>query len=154
MIMKGMAKPKVVDFLRARRLVKYLIKHKRMAINFLYQGIPRGIIVPVDSGWAGDPEDRKSVVCVLVCVGAHEVDSTAVKMQLQVLSTGEGEYVAMVSGAARGIFIQNVHKFLKVIMNLTVRSDSSAARGIAGREGVGRIRHMDVRLLWLQSHVK
>ena len=32
--------------------------------------------------------------------------------------------------------------------------DSSAARGIAARQGLGRMRHVDVRYLWLQQAVQ
>jgi hypothetical protein len=32
-------------------------------------------------------------------------------------------------------------------------SDSSAARGLASRKGVGKMRHLEVRHLWLQAEV-
>jgi hypothetical protein len=60
----------------------------------------------------------------------------------------------MVSGAARGILVRNIYKGLGVSMKVKLECDSSAARGIASRQGVGRVRHLDVRLLWLQDKVK
>lgn len=39
-------------------------------------------------------------------------------------------------------------------MSLRLRSDSSAARGLCHRQGVGRIRHMDAKYLWIQDCVK
>ena len=36
---------------------------------------------------------------------------------------------------------------------MVVRCDSSAARGIAARQGLDRLRHFDVRHLWLQQQV-
>ena len=37
---------------------------------------------------------------------------------------------------------------------LRIRVDSSAATGICKRTGVGRIRHLDTRLLWVQELVR
>ena len=36
---------------------------------------------------------------------------------------------------------------------LICRSDSSAARSLAGRLGIGRARHIEANLLWLQQKV-
>ncbi len=48
-----------------------------------------------------------------------------------VLSTCEGEYVAMCSAAARGIWVANIYKALAIEMGVNVNSDSSVARGLA-----------------------
>ena len=37
---------------------------------------------------------------------------------------------------------------------LEVCSDSSAAIGIASRSGLGKLRHLEVHLLWVQDHVR
>ena len=36
-------------------------------------------------------------------------------------------------------------------MNIHLRSDSSGASGEANRRGLERLRHLDVRFLWLQA---
>ena len=36
---------------------------------------------------------------------------------------------------------------------LDLETDSSAAKGVAARRGVGKIRHLHTPLLWLQRHV-
>ena len=36
----------------------------------------------------------------------------------------------------------------------TVNTDSSAAKGICGRRGLGKVRHIDVGELWVQDKVK
>ena len=38
--------------------------------------------------------------------------------------------------------------------DLQIRMDADAARGMASRQGIGRMRHLDVRYLWLQDLVK
>ena len=70
------------------------------------------------------------------------------------LSSGESEYVAMVGGCSEGLFIRHCWKFLtNEDLEMVCRSDSSAARSLAGRVGVGRTRHIAARLLWLQQKV-
>ena len=39
-------------------------------------------------------------------------------------------------------------------MEIHVFTDSSAARGVANRLGLGKLRHLDVRLLWVQEMVR
>ena len=39
-------------------------------------------------------------------------------------------------------------------MTLEVQTDSSAAKGIASRRGVGRVRHLHTGLLWVQQRVQ
>ena len=38
-------------------------------------------------------------------------------------------------------------------MNIHLRSDSTGAIGVASRRGLQRLRHLDVRFLWLQAEV-
>ena len=41
-------------------------------------------------------------------------------------------------------------KDLGIDLKIRVHTDSSACRGICGRTGIGKVRHMAVPLLWLQ----
>ena len=43
---------------------------------------------------------------------------------------------------------------LGLSVNINLYSDSSAARGIAARSGLGKVRHVAVHLLWLQQQVR
>ena len=45
-------------------------------------------------------------------------------------------------------------KDLGTDVGVRVWSDSSAARAIAGRRGLGKLRHVELRLLWVQDVVK
>ena len=38
-------------------------------------------------------------------------------------------------------------------MNIRLRTDASAAKGIATRRGLGKVRHIEVNQLWLQEKV-
>ena len=70
------------------------------------------------------------------------------------LSSAESEYYAAVSLAAEGLHIQTVMAFMKMKTDMRVRMDSSAGKAIAQMIGVGRVRCLDVRTLWLQAKVR
>ena len=61
--------------------------------------------------------------------------------------------VAQVGGISEGLGIRNLYRELGVELGLVSRCDSSAARGILNRSGAGRVRHLELRHLWVQDHV-
>ena len=50
--------------------------------------------------------------------------------------------------------MKSVMGFLAMPVKIRLRLDSSAAKAVCQRIGVGRIRHLEVRSLWLQSKVR
>ena len=71
------------------------------------------------------------------------------------LSVGEAEYVACAKAAAEGLHLASLLSDLGVPgVRVKVCVDSSTAKSLAERSGLGGARHMDIRLLWLQACVK
>jgi hypothetical protein len=70
------------------------------------------------------------------------------------LSSGEAEYYAMVKGAAEGLGVQALARDLGVELKVRLGVDSTAAKSIAGRMGLGKVRHIELRLMWLQDVVE
>ena len=65
-----------------------------------------------------------------------------------------GEYYGVVKGACEAVGIVSLFQDMTGRRsNVRVSTDSSAARGIAMRRGVGKVRHLEVRTLWLQDQV-
>ena len=70
------------------------------------------------------------------------------------LSSGEAEFYALVATASAALgtvaitydFIDNSDAY--------PYADASAAFGVVGREGLGRIRHLDTQSLWLQHALR
>ena len=58
----------------------------------------------------------------------------------------------MVRGASDGLGIKGFAADFNVVTGVSVHADATAALGICKRTGVGRIRHLDTRLLWTQLH--
>ena len=50
--------------------------------------------------------------------------------------------------------MQSYSRDLAIEVRIRVHTDSSACKGICGRSGLGKIKHLDVQLLWLQDAVR
>ena len=67
------------------------------------------------------------------------------------MSSGEAEYYACVKAAAEALGFQALAKDLGWVMPIVVFVDSSAAKSVASRVGLGELRHLEVRHIWLQE---
>ena len=78
----------------------------------------------------------------------------------QAQSSGEAEFYAIGSGAARALTVKHVLNemekatFKDVQTKVVIWTDSAAARGMSMRHGVGRVRHLQTRWLWHQDLVR
>lgn len=62
------------------------------------------------------------------------------------LSSGEAEFTAIVGGCSEALFVKHVVGFMTGDTTMVkARSDSSAARSMTARQGVGRVRHIEKR---------
>ena len=85
--------------------------------------------------------------------GTACVQTWSVLQQSIALSSGEAEYYAAGLAAAHGIETQHMLEECGIKCRCVVLSDSTAALGMCHRLGAGRVRHMEVRFLWLQDIV-
>ena len=61
----------------------------------------------------------------------------------------------MVGGCSNGLLVRHLWMQLtKEEVEMKVWSDSSAARAMVQRQGIGRVRHLDASLLWIQQKKK
>ena len=71
------------------------------------------------------------------------------------LSSAEAELRAAVSATCDGILVQLCLQFLLGYdLKMFLYIDNSAARQVLQRSGVGRIRHLSTKLLWVQAKVR
>ena len=56
--------------------------------------------------------------------------------------------------ASEGIGLQSIPRDLGFETSVEVYTDSSAAKSIASRIGVGKVRHIHTKLLWIQEAVR
>ena len=160
----GMATPTVRKKDVLRRLVSYLHGTKGVCLGLKYKGDHVGVHhqyfedpdsvhleVFSDSDWASNKSDRKSVSGGYICMGSCFMYSSSRTQKVISLSSGEAEVYAASSSACGSILLFCYRQAGVVVHHLL---DSSAARGILSRQGVGRIRHLSCRILSLQTLVK
>jgi hypothetical protein len=148
-----MSNPKEGDDMIVKRIIRYLKGKPRVAIRYKFQEESEGIVVYTDSDWAGDIETRKSTSGGVVCRGSHTI-SWWCKLQSNIaLSSCEAELNAALKGAVEGLNVQRLAASLGDKLTLELRTDASAARGVILRQGVGKVRHLQVKQLWLQENV-
>ena len=148
-----MSNPKERDWCRLKRVIRYLKGHARVIINYEYQRRITSVDVWTDSNYAGCRVTRKSTSGGVVMLGKHMIKSWSITQSVISLSSGEAEYYAMVKGGTVGLGISAMLRELGIQVKLNIKTDASAALGIARRKGLGRIRQIDVSQLWIQDKV-
>ena len=111
--------------------------------------------VVTDADYAGDRNDRRSTTSFQVFIDGNLMESRVRAQKAISLSSGESEFVAVVAGSSDGLLIKHLwEKVTEEKCEMKVRSDSSAARAMVQRQGIGRVRHLDASLLWVQQKEK
>ena len=86
-------------------------------------------------------------------LGTHTLKTWSTTQATMAMSSGEAEYYAMIEGAVRTLGLQVILRELGLNKDVVVRTDSSAAKGCSSQRGLGRMRHLEVKDLWLQEAV-
>ena len=86
-------------------------------------------------------------------LGTHLLKSWSVNQQHVALSSGEAEYYGLVRGVSQALGAKAMLKDLGTEVGIQACVDASAAVGIACRRGLGKVRHIELDQLGLQSHV-
>ena len=110
--------------------------------------------VYTDSDWAGCIRTRKSTSGGMITLGRVSLKHWSSTQSTIALSSGEAKFVAMVKAVTEGIAIQTLAVELGWSLNLVVHVDSSTAKAIASRSGIGKVRHLEVKTLWVQAALK
>ena len=147
-----MAKPTVGALRRLKRLGRFLLGHPRWRQTFIEQEPCTSLTCRSDSDWAGDTLDRRSVSCTHVLIGGHCIHASVGTQKTVALSSGEAEFVAAVRAATRAVGVRSLARDMGFnIDHVVIGSDSTAAKAMLTRRGTGRVRHLEVGLLWVQA---
>lgn len=153
-VMKGMAKPRELDPMRLKRLVRFFIKKPYQTYKFKFQNLPSKLTGIVDGDWAGCKETRYSSRGGIEMSCDHMLNDYSVAQQFIAPSTAESEWYAMITGAGHLLLTRNILRAMEIEVGLELHTDSSAAKGTSARQGVGKLRHMEAKMLWLQQYTK
>ena len=133
-----------------KMLGRYLEGHKRLVFEYPWQEA-KGFEIYSDTDWAGCVKTRKSTSGGCLMMGSHLIKSWSSTQGLVSLSSGEAEFYGVTKAAGTALGMRALMRDLGVDMPVRVWTDSSATVGICGRQGLGKLRHIDTRSLWIQQ---
>ena len=91
---------------------------------------------------------------MVIQLGSHLIYFASKLQKTVALSSGEAELNALVSGMTEAMGISSLCVDWHSAVPVQCFCDSSAARGIVHRTGVGKMKHLQVRQLWVQEQVR
>ena len=90
-------------------------------------------------------------------MGTHCIKTWSATQGAYALSSAEAEFYAMVEGVVRAKGLLSLSRevgFTEIQNVIHLGTDSSAAKSFVGRRGLGKMKHLEIRDLWLQKEVR
>ena len=153
-VSRRMAKPRCQDWQLLKRIGRYLVGAPRFEQIFKWDGRPAHVDVYTDSDWAGCKTTCRSTSGGAMLWGKHCLKTWSSTQATVALSSAEAELYALTKGASQGLGMMTLLSDFGLTVSVTVHTDASAAIGIVRRAGIGKLRHLNVRYLWVQDQVK
>jgi hypothetical protein len=150
---RKMAKPMESDFGRVKKLIRFMMGQGTVVWEYPWQEFDGVVKVYTDSDWAGCLRTRRSTSGGLAMLGRHPLKTWSATQPVVATSSCEAELYSASEGAGRGLALQTMLSELGEETSLQLYLDSSAAKGFASTRGLGRMRHVEVKDLWLQGAV-
>ena len=136
------------------RALRHVATTQEVALHLRREsGVPGEITVLVDANWAAGPS-RRSTSGGLIYYGDYLLVSWSRTQASVALSSAEAELMALSAGCQEGQFVESILQELDVKAPAVLYSDSSAARAIIFRRGLGKLKHVSIRQLWLQDQMR
>ena len=154
LLARSMARPTVGDERGIKRAIRYLSGAPRCIWKFHGQKGVDQLCVYSDSDWAGCLATRRSTSGGIVYHGAHPITHWSKRQNNVALSSGEAELNGQVKAISEVMGIKHAAHEMGMKVGAQLRGDSSAAQGILTRKGVGKVKHLEVKHLWVQEKVR
>ena len=90
-------------------------------------------------------------------IGAHCIKTWSVTQGAYALSNTEAEFYVMIEAVIRAEGLRNLVVevgFVDLQNIVHIGTDSSAAKRFVRRQGLGKMKHLETRELWLQKEVR
>jgi histone deacetylase 1/2 len=150
------AKPTECSLVRLKRCLRYLSGTASYCLhlgNGLFDVSGEGsalLSVNSDSSWASTPDGRSTTGGAIIWHGM--LLYTCSKTQSVVsLSSAEAELIALAATVSEAQYVRALLGEIGEEVKIRIVSDSTSALAIVKRRGVGRVRHLDIRSLFLQD---
>ena len=153
-----MVNPTTASWRRLEKVVRFLVGRKRVVWRFPWQSVKEAAQLKVitDADWGGDKRSRKLTSGGAARRGKHCLRARSTKQGAIALSTAEAELYATVDGVLRMKSMKSMLVELGLascddVIELQV--DSAAGKSFISRRGLGKMRHVELRDLWIQREV-
>ncbi|CAE7538998.1 RE1 [Symbiodinium sp. KB8] len=109
-----------------------------------------------DSDWASDRSTRKSISAGALFMNANCIFTASRTQRVVAMSSCEAELNAMVSFAVDLMYVKEaLQQFVTgTTPDCHVFSDSASARAVVCKQGLSKLKHVEIRLLWVQGALK
>ena len=90
-------------------------------------------------------------------IGAHCIKTWSVTQGAYALSSAEAEFYAMIEAVTRAKGLRSLAVevgFVDLENVVHIGTDSSAAKSFVGRQGLGKMKHLEIRDLLLQKEIR
>ena len=150
-VCRAMAKPTVGAKKKLKRVARYLKGKPRMVWAFNWRGEENDIETFGDSNWAGCKTTGRSTSGGVATIGGHVLKTWSHTQKTVALSSAEAELTALVKATCEGIGIAAMMADWGEELGQIVYADANAALGVVRRRGAGKLRHVNVGMLWVQE---
>lgn len=116
-----------------------------------WQEVQKVLKTLIDADWVGCRATRKSTTAGCVMLGRHALKGWSKTQSLIVLSSGESELYVALKASAETLGLVALLQDLGYTTRGEIWGDASGVLGIIHRRGLGKIRHIDTGLLWIQQ---
>ena len=154
---RAFARPTRRDYVKLKRLGRYLLGKPRYVWHFNFQTQiekPQDMTIYTDTDFAGCAATRRSTSGFVAMRGGHCIKTSSRTQSTVCLSSAEAELGGIVSAASAGLGLRAVASDLGLGFDIELRADASAAIGICRRRGLGKVRHLHVADLWVQDRLR
>ena len=149
-----MSNPTQQSLAKLKRLTRYLKRERQWGQVFKYGKTIEEVTIFTDADWAGCKETRRSSSTGVVMLGEHALKAYTRKQKIIVKSSAEAELYAAALGASELKGIVSLLRDLGYEKKPMLAIDAKATEHILHRQGIGKLKHIDVAYLWIQDEVR
>ena len=149
-----MSSPTQQSLAKLKRLARYLKRERQWGQVFQYEKTVEEVTMCTDSDWAGCKETRKSSSAGVAMTGSHALKAYTRKQKIIARSSAEAEQNAAALGASELKGIISLMRDLGYEKRPVLAIDAKATEHILHRQGIGKLKHIDVAYLWIQDEVR
>ena len=151
---RSMSSPRQGEEVTLKRILRILRKRPTTTYLFEWQDHPGELTGYTDSDWTACKLTRRSTSGGVILHGSHLLLHYSRTQAGVALSSAEAELNAALKMGCEILGISQFCRELGDTVDIKINGDSSAVKGILARRGCGKVKHLELKHLWLQEQVR